>query len=390
MPDEDDLFARFAALRAPQTPLPEPIPAEPKPKSYQAVIDEQARKAREEEDEMERIANGMPVTPKTRGAGALGAAGEEGGGEEVDFAKGIARLKGVEPAETDDQYDEDQDIEAFLRSIASSAPPPPSDPLTNETDVQAISRAMALVDFARVRERSRGEGGGDGGSEDGGGSDEEGDEEESEEAIIARALDEARLEEPDEDEPEPPATTVHPLSHDSPSPQPTSKSPVPPLLPPAPSNPASQAPADPADPITLSFPSLPTHIPTDPNPDTPDTDIDADTQRRLQLLMGLTPSPAKPGEACGKPNASSSSGFPAPPKTAPKFDLPGYTAARDDDTESWCCICNRDAALVCIGCDDDLYCEECWQDGHGVGEGKERGHRVKRFVWGNRRAMGAA
>lgn len=42
-------------------------------------------------------------------------------------------------------------------------------------------------------------------------------------------------------------------------------------------------------------------------------------------------------------------------------------------------ICNKDATVICSGCDNDVYCDECWRDGHGPGG--EQGHRAKRFNW---------
>ena len=47
-------------------------------------------------------------------------------------------------------------------------------------------------------------------------------------------------------------------------------------------------------------------------------------------------------------------------------------------------ICNKDAELVCAGCDDDLYCTECWREGHEFEK-----HRVKKFVWGSKKLVGA-
>ena len=50
-------------------------------------------------------------------------------------------------------------------------------------------------------------------------------------------------------------------------------------------------------------------------------------------------------------------------------------------------ICNKDAVLICLGCDNDAYCRECWSDGHAAGS--EKGHRVKKLVWKRKKALGA-
>ncbi|QRV89945.1 Zinc finger FYVE domain-containing protein 19 [Ceratobasidium sp. AG-Ba] len=51
---------------------------------------------------------------------------------------------------------------------------------------------------------------------------------------------------------------------------------------------------------------------------------------------------------------------------APKLDIEGWRAARDNDPDSWCCICNADATLRCMPepCDGDLYCNKCFAEGH--------------------------
>lgn len=60
----------------------------------------------------------------------------------------------------------------------------------------------------------------------------------------------------------------------------------------------------------------------------------------------------------------------------PKSNLSRYT---DEDIDSWCCICNEDAEVRCLGCDGDLYCQQCWQEGHGTGVGQERGHKAVQY-----------
>lgn len=56
-----------------------------------------------------------------------------------------------------------------------------------------------------------------------------------------------------------------------------------------------------------------------------------------------------------------------------KNSVPKFT---DEEIDSWCCICNEDGTVRCLGCDGDLYCGECWNEGHGNGVGQERGHRA--------------
>src|SRR5215469_10028355 len=59
--------------------------------------------------------------------------------------------------------------------------------------------------------------------------------------------------------------------------------------------------------------------------------------------------------------------------------LPKYT---DDEIDSWCIICNDDATVRCLGCDGDLYCQNCWNEGHrGSDAGfEERRHKALAYV----------
>ncbi|KAL7423260.1 Abscission/NoCut checkpoint regulator [Cryptotrichosporon argae] len=122
---------------------------------------------------------------------------------------------------------------------------------------------------------------------------------------------------------------------------------------------------------SLVFPAIPTHAPPDDN----GADDDK-TQARMAALMGLQGPSMFPATPSGAPRPRTEADRREPGQG---FHIPCYEDARDNHLESWCCICNKDAELKCAGCDGDLYCLECWREGHA----HER-HRVERFHWGRK------
>ncbi|KAF2836343.1 hypothetical protein M501DRAFT_997104 [Patellaria atrata CBS 101060] len=111
----------------------------------------------------------------------------------------------------------------------------------------------------------------------------------------------------------------------------------------------------------FSLPSAPTSLPTPSTTDSTDeTDI-------LSARISALTLPSAPTSAPSPKIRNSSS------KTIP------FT---DEEIDSWCIICTDDATLKCLGCDGDLYCHRCWNEGHrGQDAGfEERRHRAVNFA----------
>jgi hypothetical protein len=112
----------------------------------------------------------------------------------------------------------------------------------------------------------------------------------------------------------------------------------------------------------ISLPSVPNAAPVQPRVASNDTDEDDLAARLAALTLPTTL----------KPNRSSTD-----KSTDPKLpDIP------DEEIESWCIICCDDAVLKCLGCDGDLYCTECWKEGHLSPEAglEERKHKALAYT----------
>ncbi|ERF74477.1 hypothetical protein EPUS_03915 [Endocarpon pusillum Z07020] len=121
---------------------------------------------------------------------------------------------------------------------------------------------------------------------------------------------------------------------------------------------------------TSDLPSTPSKDPVTPSPSsfssqTPSTTADLMT-RFTSLSLALPSVPT----TLPKPASSPS----------PKSSNTGNTYT-DAEISTWCIICLDDATLQCIGCDGDLYCRDCWMEGHRGGSAgvEERRHRALEY-----------
>ncbi|KAI9713772.1 MAG: hypothetical protein M1828_001366 [Chrysothrix sp. TS-e1954] len=99
------------------------------------------------------------------------------------------------------------------------------------------------------------------------------------------------------------------------------------------------------------------------------SDAAVETSGADELELPSAPTAAPQGPSATEPKDS---------RRLSKYKLSNYT---DEDTETWCTICNDDATLMCKGCDSDLYCSRCWKEGHrGESAGmEEKTHRAVAF-----------
>ncbi|OJD32916.1 zinc fyve domain containing protein [Diplodia corticola] len=130
---------------------------------------------------------------------------------------------------------------------------------------------------------------------------------------------------------------------------------------------------------SFSLPAAPTSLPTPPPPAQDDFDkataVDDALTARFAALARGSPGPGS-GGASSLPSAPSFAPSKKPPIKAAKFT--------DEEIDSWCIICYANATVRCLGCDGDLYCQGCWNEGHrGESAGyEERTHRAVQFVKG--------
>lgn len=131
-----------------------------------------------------------------------------------------------------------------------------------------------------------------------------------------------------------------------------------------------EAPADDGRGHSFELPSAPQDMPK-PSDNNDADDVDAYLASRLSGLS--------------LPTAPSFSPTKKPVRMA-KSKLPKYT---EEDIDSWCVICNDDAQVRCLGCDGDLYCTNCWNEGHrGPDAGlEERRHRCEQYEFKKKRSL---
>lgn len=109
------------------------------------------------------------------------------------------------------------------------------------------------------------------------------------------------------------------------------------------------------------------------------------TKASSALNLPDTPSKLLPLPTDEDGPRSPAENLPAPPTFAPDerpVRIKGWTGANDPVPTTWCCICNDDAQIKCMDCDEQMFCPRCWREMHfEEGTEEERRHRAV-SLWG--------
>lgn len=327
MPDEDDIFARFAALRSPPSHAPE---------SPTAAAAAAAKNADVDDERLARIAGGD-----------LG--GEDVGDDEVE--KLMAQLRdsrapdegygaggGTRGTATGTGINDDpnvRDLQTYARANASG------EGALHDEAAAALAAAMGTdMDRDRAGAAGRGQAGSTEHYDVSGFSSNLPEPEESEEDIISRALAEASLERHNYESFTPPEGTSWPPKGNMRLPPP----PTVPVINAAVAPTTSTAPGTGADPFSdlpglPSLPALPAlpSLPSLPTFESDDADVDPDSKARMDALMGLKGPSIFPNTPSKAPTKKDDALGPPPRAPGQGWNIPGYVDARDDDLDSWCC-----------------------------------------------------
>ena len=127
--------------------------------------------------------------------------------------------------------------------------------------------------------------------------------------------------------------------------------------------------------LDFDLPSTPSKDPNPSNlpkakPKSTARSADASLAARFASLTTsiLAPATASVSSAFSLPSAPTA--LPRSERTSNRSLNANSTAHTAAEIETWCSICTDDAALRCLGCDGELYCTNCWMEGH---RGKDAG-----------------